>query len=74
MQDGKPASETRQRGNIVRELAVFATIFFTVVLALATGVGLGFTCINSILHVMGHRTQSEPEVAALHPAEVISGD
>jgi hypothetical protein len=57
----------------VRELAVFATILFTIVLALATGVGLGFTCVNAILHLMGHRTQQEPEAAALHPAEV-SGD
>jgi hypothetical protein len=54
-------------------LAVFATILFTVVLALATGVGLGFTCINSILHLMGHRTQAEPAVAALQTAEV-AGD
>jgi hypothetical protein len=57
----------------VTQLAVFATIFFTVILALATGVGLGFTCINTILHVMGHRTQEAQAVPALQTVE-ISGD
>ena len=55
------------------QLAVFATILLTVVLALAIGVGLGFTCINTILHVMGHRSQPEPAVPALQTVE-ISGD
>jgi hypothetical protein len=57
----------------VTQLAVFATVLFTVILALATGVGLGFTCINSILHLMGHRTQVEEAVPALQTAQV-SGD
>jgi hypothetical protein len=57
----------------VTQLAVFATIFFTVILALATGVGLGFTCINTILHVMGHRTQEAQAMPALQTVE-ISGD
>ena len=56
------------------QLAIFVTIFFTVVLALAVGVGLGFTCINTILHAMGHRTQAEPATPAMQTAEVISGD
>lgn len=55
------------------QLAVFVTILFTVLLALAVGVGLGFTCINMILHLMGHRTQAEAAVHGLQPAEV-SGD
>jgi len=57
----------------VTQLAVFATIFLTVILALSIGVGLGFTCVNTILHLMGHRTQAETTVAALQTAEV-SGD
>jgi len=45
-----------------------------VILALAVGVGLGFTCINTILHMMGHRTQVQAAVPVLQTAEVISGD
>ena len=55
------------------QLAIFVTILFTVVLALAVGVGMGFTCVNTILHVMGHRAQAEVAAPALQAAE-LSGD
>jgi hypothetical protein len=54
----------------MRELFVSATVFATILTAMAFGVMLGYTVILGILHLFGHKRRSTRPAAA--PAIVAS--